>query len=194
MAIYESLDMDCSSILYIAYSSAFHENAFLRVCIIIFSLFFVTSNLYRFYNGHLSETRHRLQALDKPETASKKAAVRYPSALNRLQELKAEIDSDDSNSSTSQSVGHLRDDLAMELTSPLGNVTYPDNLTVYNFTDFLFCPTLCYELEYPRTEKTVWSELFYKTLAVFGCIFLLTVTSEEFILPVLNESAIAMHS
>lgn len=159
-----------------------------------FQSFFVTSNLYRFYNGHLSETRHRLQALDKPETASKKAAVRYPSALNRLQELKAEIDSDDSNSSASQSVGHLRVDLAMELTSPLGNVTYPDNLTVYNFTDFLFCPTLCYELEYPRTEKTVWREFFYKSLAIFGCIFLLTVTSEEFIIPVLAESAIAMHS
>ena len=82
----------------------------------------------------------------------------------------------------------------MELTSPLGNVTYPANLTVYNFADFLFCPTLCYELEYPRTEKIVWSELFYKTLAVFGCIFLLTVTSEEFILPVLTESALRMHS
>lgn len=32
-------------------------------------------------------------------------------------------------------------------------------------------------------------ELFYKTLAVFGCIFLLTITTEEFILPVLDESA-----
>ena len=37
-------------------------------------------------------------------------------------------------------------------------------------------------------------ELFYKTLAVFGCIFLLTVTTEEFILPVLDESAPALHA
>jgi hypothetical protein len=88
----------------------------------------------------------------------------------------------------------LRDDLAMELTSPLGNVTYPANLTLANFVDFLFCPTLCYELEYPRTDCIVWSELFYKTLAVFGCIFLLTVTSEEFVLPVLAESSAAMHA
>jgi len=35
-------------------------------------------------------------------------------------------------------------------------------------------------------------ELFYKTLAVFGCIFLMTVTSDEFILPVLDESAIQL--
>lgn len=35
-------------------------------------------------------------------------------------------------------------------------------------------------------------ELFYKTLAVFGCIFLITVTTEEFILPVLHESAIRL--
>jgi sterol O-acyltransferase len=159
--------------------------------IVIFS---ISSNLRRFYNGHLSETRRRLQALDKPETASKKAAVRYPSPQNPLQELQANSDSDNSGSSTSQSIRHLRDDLALELTSPLGNVTYPDNLTVYNFADFLFCPTLCYELEYPRTERIVWKELFYKSLAVFGCIFLLTITSEEFILPVLAESDTAMHS
>lgn len=37
-------------------------------------------------------------------------------------------------------------------------------------------------------------ELFYKTLAVFGCIFLLTITTEEFILPVLDESAIELQA
>ena len=35
-------------------------------------------------------------------------------------------------------------------------------------------------------------ELFYKTLAVFGCIFLMTIVTDEFILPVLDESAIAL--
>jgi sterol O-acyltransferase len=82
----------------------------------------------------------------------------------------------------------LRVDLATELTSPMGNVTYPKNLTLYNYVDFVFCPTLCYEIEYPRTKGIVWSELGYKILAVFGCIFLLTITSEEFILPVLTEA------
>lgn len=82
----------------------------------------------------------------------------------------------------------MREDLAFELTSSGGQVTYPQNLTVYNLVDFLFCPTLCYELEYPRTAGTNYLELFYKTIAIFGCIFLITLTSEEFILPVLAEA------
>ena len=84
--------------------------------------------------------------------------------------------------------GQLRDDLATELTSPLGNVTYPANLTIANFADYLLCPTLCYELEYPRTPSRSYFELSVKILAVFGCIFLMTVTSEEFIIPVLSTS------
>jgi hypothetical protein len=91
-------------------------------------------------------------------------------------------------------VRQLREDLATELTSPLGHVTYPQNLTLTNFADYVLCPTLCYELEYPRTAKTDWMELFYKTLAVFGCIFLITLTTEEFILPVLEESGARLHS
>ncbi|KAF2666768.1 sterol O-acyltransferase 1 [Microthyrium microscopicum] len=140
---------------------------------------------YAFYNGHLSETRRRLHALDKPETASKAAVRRYPSAQSRLGEIPQ--DSDSESEDNNDSINHLRDDLALELVSPMGKVTYPANLTINNFTDFLFCPTLCYELEYPRTDGIDWLELFYKSLAVFGCIFLLAITSEEFIIPVLQE-------
>ncbi len=86
----------------------------------------------------------------------------------------------------------LREDLALELTSPLGRVTYPQNLTLGNYVDYILCPTLCYELEYPRTVRTQWMELSWKILAVFGCIFLLTITSEEFIVPVLHESALRL--
>lgn len=142
-------------------------------------------NSYAFYNGHLSETRRRLNALDKPETASKAAAIKYPSARVRLQEITQE----DKPGTDESELNDLREDLAFELTSPLGHVTYPNNLTLTNYVDFLCCPTLCYELEYPRMERTNMAELFYKTLAVFGCIFLLTITSEEFIIPVLRESS-----
>ena len=83
----------------------------------------------------------------------------------------------------------LREDLARELTSPMGNVTYPHNLTWPNFIDFLLCPTLCYELEYPRTASINWTSLVSKIVATFGCIFLLTITSEEFILPVLDDAS-----
>jgi sterol O-acyltransferase len=49
-------------------------------------------------------------------------------------------------------------------------------------------------LEYPRTDGIVWTELGYKILAIFGVIFLLTITSEEFILPVMIESALRLET
>ncbi|KAK0392064.1 hypothetical protein NLU13_1562 [Sarocladium strictum] len=82
----------------------------------------------------------------------------------------------------------LREDLAGELTSPMGNVTYPSNLTWSNYFDYLLCPTLCYEIEYPRTKSVNWTSLISKIVATFGCIFLLTIVSEEFILPVLGDA------
>ncbi|EFX01552.1 sterol O-acyltransferase [Grosmannia clavigera kw1407] len=156
---------------------------------------------YASYNGHLAETERRLRALDHPDTASKAPAYLYPNADHpdgalvsptRLHHspaddcpdhAAADADIDDADLSL------LRRSLARELTSPLGNVTFPANLTWPNYVDYIFCPTLCYELEYPRTDKIRWSVLASKIVAVFGCIFLLTVTSEEFILPVLVEAS-----
>lgn len=86
----------------------------------------------------------------------------------------------------------LREALARELISPMGNVTYPRNLTWSNYGDYLLCPTLCYELEYPRTTSINWTSLISKIIAVFGCIFLLTIVSEEFILPVLVDASLRL--
>ncbi|KAF2139571.1 uncharacterized protein K452DRAFT_320226 [Aplosporella prunicola CBS 121167] len=143
---------------------------------------------YSFYNGHLSETKHRLDELDTPETASTEAAVKYPSPDRPLSDRTPEEEKQDA-LDHGETLRQLREDLAYELISPLGNVSYPNNLTVLNYIDFLFCPTLCYELEYPRTANRNWLELFYKTLAVFGCIFLLTFMAEQFVMPVLDASA-----
>lgn len=147
---------------------------------------------YAFYNGHLSESEKRLQALDNPSTASKAPAYQYPSAGHTptLQEADSAQRREDEKTQLAQ----LREDLAIELTSPLGAVTYPSNLTWRNFADFLLCPTLCYELEYPRTSGINWPQFGYKVLATFGVIFLLTITSEEFILPVLKDSAIRLET
>lgn len=152
--------------------------------------FLMKMHSYAFYNGHLSETERRLRELDQPETADLAEAVKYPSSPSRLQE----VDSDHSpeEKEALEQLTQLRQDLATELTSPLGQVTYPQNLTLYNYVDYILCPTLCYELEYPRTTHIRWLELFYKTLAVFGCIFLMITISEEFITPVLAESAIRL--
>jgi sterol O-acyltransferase len=143
---------------------------------------------YAFYNGHLSETERRLHALDQPDTASKAPVYLYPNTRDKWStDGRDQRDPDEASQ-----LSRLREDLAIELTSPMGSVTYPKNLTWSNYADYIFCPTLCYELEYPRTKGVVWSELAYKIVAVFGVIFLLTITSEEFILPVLTESAIRL--
>jgi sterol O-acyltransferase len=141
----------------------------------------------------LSETLRRLNELDHPDNASKAAAVRYPKPRTHLHEIPQSPGQEEPKDTNAEYLRQLREDLAFELASSLGRVSYPGNLNVYNYIDFLFCPTLCYELEYPRTSHIRWTELFYKTLAVFGCIFLMVVTSEEFILPVLDVSAARLH-
>ncbi|KAK6076627.1 MBOAT family protein [Seiridium cupressi] len=148
---------------------------------------------YAFYNGHLSETEKRLHALDNPSTASKAPAYQYPSVDNPMGTLTNDGKPHDSDSD-GEGVGQLREDLARELTSPIGNITYPRNLTWANYWDYLLCPTLCYELEYPRTSAINWTNLIAKIIATFGCIFLLTIISEEYILPVLQESHIRLES
>ncbi|PLB46838.1 MBOAT-domain-containing protein [Aspergillus steynii IBT 23096] len=151
--------------------------------------FLMKIHSYAFYNGHLSETERRLSSLDNPGSVSMDAAVRYPEPTTRRPVTRRP-----SGHSRSQSIVELREDLATELTSPLGRVTYPQNLTLLNYVDYMFCPTLCYELEYPRSKQRRWTEIGFKTLAVFGCIFLLTLTSEEFILPVLSEANSQLHT
>lgn len=156
---------------------------------------------YAFYNGHLSETEKRLQELDHPSTASRDPIYLYPTADNpggtvasptRLNHLDGDgFDADKKDDD--DEIAQLREDLARELTSPMGNITYPANLTWANYVDFLCCPTLCYEIEYPRFEHIDWQNLIAKIVAVFGCIFLLTIISEEFILPILQESTARLH-
>ena len=149
---------------------------------------FMKMHSYAFYCGHLSTTLNRLRQLDlplRPGTPTTKA-VRYP--RTHLQEIKADSTSNSDSEDDVPPIMQLRQDLALELTSPQGDVSYPANLTLANYIDYLCCPTLCYELSYPRTPTRNYMELFYKVLAVFGCIFLMTVVSEEFILPVLAES------
>ncbi|KAK0735429.1 MBOAT, membrane-bound O-acyltransferase family-domain-containing protein [Apiosordaria backusii] len=157
---------------------------------------------YAFYNGHLSETEKRLRALDDPSTASRAPAYLYPTPENPMGTVATSprtahasskpqhTDKDHHDSSEeSDEVSQLREVLARELTSPIGNTTYPSNLTWWNYLDFLCCPTLCYEIEYPRTEKIDWQNLLSKIAATFGCIFLLTIISEEFILPALTDAS-----
>ncbi|KAH0430484.1 hypothetical protein CcaCcLH18_07761 [Colletotrichum camelliae] len=154
---------------------------------------------WAFYNGHLCETEKRLYDLDNPSTASKDPVYLYPTPDNPMGTVSSpktrnpEATASDSES-TSDEIDQLREDLAQELTSPLGNNAYPRNLTWSNYFDYLLCPTLCYELEYPRTARIDWQNLISKIVAVFGCIFLLTVISEEFILPILTDASVRLNA
>ncbi|KAG6039545.1 hypothetical protein E4U41_002437, partial [Claviceps citrina] len=157
---------------------------------------------YAFYNGHLSETERRLRALDCPSDASdRRPAYVYPAAhpdggdgdgssiiISGIPKAPSPPPTSDRSGHDADAIPVLREALARELTSPMGNITYPHNLTWSNYIDYLFCPTLCYELEYPRTPRINWTALNAKIIATFGCIFLLTVVSEEFILPVLVDA------
>lgn len=160
---------------------------------------------YAFYNGHLSETEKRLRSLDNPKSADRGPAYLYPSAdrpngstvapaasgkgRSKANKHSPLADDGTDGEQSADEVEMLREDLARELTSPLGNVTYPRNLTWSNYFDYLLCPTLCYELEYPRVPAIDWTALISKIIATFGCIFLLTIVSEDFILPVLRDAS-----
>ena len=152
---------------------------------------------YAFYNGHLSETEKRLRALDNPSTASRAPAYLYPTPDNPMgtmasptrAEARGKGGNEDDAVEDADEVAQLREDLARELTSPMGNITYPANLTWTNYIDYICCPTLCYEIEYPRNDKIDWQNLISKIIAIFGCISLLTVISEEFILPALVDAS-----
>ncbi|GLB41942.1 putative sterol O-acyltransferase [Lyophyllum shimeji] len=75
-------------------------------------------------------------------------------------------------------------DLRSELTSTgPARVTWPDNITIKNFADYMLVPTLVYELEYPRTDRIRPIYVFEKTVATFGTFALLYTVTETFILP-----------
>lgn len=150
---------------------------------------------YGFYNGHLSEMMHRLELLDKsrPEEPLP-ALVRYPRSLNRHGAQTPDTPDHSDDEQDGKNINKLRKELAVELTSPLGHVIYPANLSLANYIYFLLCPTLCYELEYPRTERIQWGRFSLLATAVFGCIFLMTLTSAEYIVPVLDDSAARMQT
>ncbi|EOR04762.1 Cytoplasmic dynein 1 intermediate chain 1 [Wallemia ichthyophaga EXF-994] len=62
-------------------------------------------------------------------------------------------------------------------------ISYPDNVTLANFLDYLLIPTLVYELEYPRTERVRLWYVIEKTLATFGTFYILYMISEHYISP-----------
>ena len=47
-------------------------------------------------------------------------------------------------------------------------ISYPENVTLYNYLMFLLFPTLVYELNYPRSPQIRWGYFFEKFLTFIG--------------------------
>ena len=103
-------------------------------------VFLMKQHSYAFYTGWLSNEYTR---------------------LHRLQKELAELGDDDYGLSRVSSIIEDRERLIREieqadrvLTGTVkGEVKYPNNLTYLNFLDYMLCPTVVYELEYPRIDK-----------------------------------------
>ena len=82
-------------------------------------------------------------------------------------------------------------DLTKELqgkSSAESNNAYPNNLTIRNFLDYICLPTLVYELEYPRQERTNWWYVLEKVTATFGVLCVMMVISQAFIYPAVAKT------
>ena len=103
---------------------------------------------YAFYNGHLSETEKRLRALDSPsDKPDRSPPYVYPTANIRRGSISGiptsktpaaaaekkipprNIHTSSDDEKSADEIEILREALARELTSPMGNTTYPKNLT-----------------------------------------------------------------
>ncbi|KAK9369706.1 MBOAT, membrane-bound O-acyltransferase family-domain-containing protein [Lipomyces kononenkoae] len=76
----------------------------------------------------------------------------------------------------------------LKSTLPMSKVRYPNNVTFFNFFDYMMLPTLVYELEYPRTQHIRWSYVFEKTAAIFGVFFLMIIIAEQYFYPIVMHA------
>ena len=82
-------------------------------------------------------------------------------------------------------------DLNKELqgkSTPEGANAYPKNLTLLNYLDYICLPTLVYELEYPRQERTNWWYVLEKLAATLGVLCIMQVISQAFIYPAVAKT------
>jgi diacylglycerol O-acyltransferase-1 len=72
-------------------------------------------------------------------------------------------------------------------------VTYPNNLTVKDMAYFLLAPTLCYQMNYPRSPTIRWYWLTGKFLQFifFGCLMIFM--TEQYITPTIHNSMAVMN-
>ncbi|CCK69802.1 sterol acyltransferase KNAG_0D00500 [Huiozyma naganishii CBS 8797] len=125
---------------------------------------------FAFYNGYLWSIHNELQE----DRAS----------LARLQDIAA-VSDDKAIETTRSTLNKSLEFCRFELESQsIGGVSFPQTITVKNYFMFTMFPTLVYQSEYPRTEKIRWHYVVEKLFAIFGTIFVMIVTAQVFMYPV----------
>ena len=67
-------------------------------------------------------------------------------------------------------------------------INYPQNLTISNLFYFCMIPTLCYQLNYPRSEKIRWKYIITIFIRLIIVAILIVFFVEQYILPNLQQS------
>ena len=75
----------------------------------------------------------------------------------------------------------------LKLEMSKGSTTFPENMTLANYVDYLLVPTLVYELEYPRTDNIRIHYIIEKIVATIGIVAILYLSVEHYISPVLED-------
>ncbi|RYH19532.1 hypothetical protein EON65_25940 [archaeon] len=63
---------------------------------------------------------------------------------------------------------------------------YPANITLQNLLYFLVAPTLCYQLNYPRTEKIRWKKVSFILLRMVCIAIAVLFSVEQYVQPYLE--------
>ncbi|KAI9218829.1 MBOAT, membrane-bound O-acyltransferase family-domain-containing protein [Blastocladiella britannica] len=70
---------------------------------------------------------------------------------------------------------------------PHGTLRYPAHVSLTNFADYLICPTVVYELEYPRTECIRWRYVAVKAATGIAAVSVMFLTVESHVLPIVSK-------
>ncbi|CAH8614177.1 unnamed protein product [Heterobilharzia americana] len=140
----------------------------------------------------LSDSAHLSTNLKSPEYL-RKLEEKHKSQVKRQRQSRFSISEITDTSSINTDPVELEvntlvhDETCMKFSRSL-YVTYPNNLTLTNMYYFMFAPTLCYELNFPRT-LTIRKQFLFKR--VFELIFipqLILCMIQQWILPTLSNS------
>ncbi|KAG0133999.1 MBOAT, membrane-bound O-acyltransferase family-domain-containing protein [Tuber indicum] len=159
---------------------------------------------YAFYNGHLSGVCGRLRSLERKlvelralDTSESNARhhVRAGSADSGVDirgGSEEELDStqvEDFERAIMEEIAACNGELSSYVEDNDGpRVVYPQNLTWWNYFEYIHFPTVVYELVYPRTTTINWPYVLEKTTATFGVLGIMIVVSQHLILPVVLQT------